>query len=81
MAQALLRQLLRQRPSTHPLPPPRVLGLHLPHRSTYHTGALTTPERDQRFARLSEDDVQHFRSVLGDVGVVTDATALEAHNM
>lgn len=45
-----------------------------------HWGLHTQAHRDESFARLTDSDLQHFRGILGDTGIVQDAKALEAHN-
>lgn len=36
--------------------------------------------RDPKFARVQPRDLEYFKSVLGDNGVITDDTALQALN-
>jgi hypothetical protein len=38
----------------------------------------TAVERNNRFGRVTEDDVQHFSRIVGSGGVVTDPEQLEA---
>lgn len=42
--------------------------------------AAVAGTRDDRFATLTDDDVAHFRKVLGDASVITDASELEPYN-
>jgi len=43
-------------------------------------GSGTAPERSPYYAQVTEGDIAHFRRVVGEVGVVTDADALAAYN-
>lgn len=36
--------------------------------------------RDPRFARLEQQDIDYFRSVVGETGVLTDPDALQTYN-
>lgn len=36
--------------------------------------------RDPSYARINDDDINVFRSIVGDTGVVTDSSALEPLN-
>lgn len=43
-------------------------------------GSSIAQVRDPSYARVEEEDISFFRGVLGDTGVVTDSTALQALN-
>ena len=43
----------------------------------YASGAA---QRDGRYAQLEESDLQVFKGILGDSGVITDATTLQGFN-
>ena len=40
----------------------------------------SVPPRDPSFATIDAADVAHFRSLLGDSNVITDAASLDAYN-
>ncbi|KAK3279205.1 D-2-hydroxyglutarate dehydrogenase, mitochondrial [Cymbomonas tetramitiformis] len=42
--------------------------------------AGTVPIRDERFSQLTEADISFFRNTLGDTGLITDESSLEAYN-
>lgn len=42
--------------------------------------AGTAPIRDERFSQLTEADISFFRNILGDTGLITDESSLEAYN-
>ena len=62
----------------------RQLSHGLPLRSLWQGSVRTATSyavpRDERFARLEPQDLDFFRSVLGETGVVTDTDALDFHN-
>ncbi len=43
-------------------------------------GSSIPQGRDPSYARVEEEDISFFRGVLGDTGVITDSTALQALN-
>lgn len=55
------------------------LGLH-EQLALHQRHATTAVARDPSYSRVSEDDIEFFKSVLGDRGVVEDETALEPMN-
>lgn len=62
----------------------RQLSHRLPLRSLWQGSVRTATSyavpRDERFARLEPEDLDFFRSVLGENGVVTDTDALDFYN-
>lgn len=49
--------------------------------STLRAASSYTVPRDPRFARLEQQDIDYFRCVLGESGVLTDPDALQTYNM
>ena len=49
--------------------------------STLRAASSYTVPRDPRFARLEQQDIDYFRSVVGEAGVLTDPDALQTYNM
>lgn len=53
----------------------------VPYKLLYSNRLLqTVVQRDPRYAQLTPEDVQHFRQLLGDADVITDAEKLEPFN-
>ena len=43
-------------------------------------GSVSAIERDPRFSQVNESDIQYFKSILGNSGVVTDPHDLALYN-
>lgn len=59
---------------------PRTAARSSYQKSRHASSRTALCRRDLRFAAVQETDVSFFRSILGDPGVITDATTLTGYN-